>query len=386
MRLLLFLLLLATPPEPATYERGRVVERLATMIDPSITYAYYLPANYDPAKRWPIVYVFDPVKRGPFGAELFREAAEANGWIVISSNDTSSAADWAPNSKAINAMWPDAQRRFSVDTKRIYASGMSGGAIMAWSLAKTSKAVAGVIGCSGRLADDHDTDDVTFDWFGTAGRGDFNYNEARLIEAKLAAVHAMYRVEIFEGGHRWPPPSMISQAVEWMELQAMRRGTRTRDDAYIARVLDADLAAASKLTDLEGLRRYDAITRTYDGLADVTVAKKKSDELRGSAAVKRVLREERNGDEFEKSAKQRMLRAVQDFISNDAELGTTLAHDLDLPHLRKQASGTNYEAAVAQRILAFTRFQLRRLAEDLDAHGRASRAEVVRGVAKQAEL
>lgn len=386
MRVLLFLLLAATLQEPDAYERGHVVERLATMRDPSITYAYYLPANYDASKRWPIVYVFDPRKRGAQAAELFRDAAETYGWIVVSSNDTSSAEDWPPNSKAINAMWPDAQRRFSVDTKRIYASGMSGGAIMAWSLAKTTKAVAGVIGCSGRLADEHDADNVDFAWFGTAGLADFNYNETRLIESKLAAAHAAYRVEIFDGGHRWPPEAMIRDAVEWMELQAMRRGTRARDDAFIARMLEHELGAAATLDELNALRRYDAIVRTFDGLADVSAAKKRAGELRVSPNVKRALREEKNGDEFEQGAKQRMIRAVRDFIDNDAELGSTLAHDLDLAHLRKQAGGTNYEAMVARRILDLTRFQLRMLANELEDHGRTARAGIVRSIAHQAEL
>lgn len=386
MRVLLFALLLATLQEPDAYERGRVVERLATMRDPSITYAYYLPSNYDASKRWPIVYVFDPGKRGPLAAELFRDAAETYGWIVVSSNDTSSAADWQPNEKAINAMWPDAQRRFSVDTKRIYAAGMSGGAIMAWSLAKTSKAVAGVIGCSGRLADEHDADHVDFDWFGTAGLADFNYNETRLIERKLAEAHAHYRVEIVEGGHRWPPAATIREAVEWLELQAMRRGTRARDDAFVARMLERDLSAAATLDGLDAMRRYDAIVRTFDGLADISSAKRKADELRASPDVKRALREEARGDEFEKSAKQRMVRAIHDFIADDVELGTTLAHDLDLSHLRKQAGGSGYEAAVARRILELTRFQLRMLVHDLEQHGRASRAETVRAVAQQAEL
>jgi predicted esterase len=377
--------LLPVPHEPDSYERGRIVERLATMRDPSITYAYYLPSNYDASKRWPVVFVFDPGKRGPLAAELFRDAAETFGWIVVSSNDTSSSDDWQPNSKAINAMWIDAPRRFSADPKRVYAAGMSGGAIMAWSLARVTKSVAGVIGCSGRLAEEHDADAVTFDWFGTAGLGDFNYNETRLIESKLAAANASYRVEIVEGGHHWPPAATIREAVEWMELQAMRRGTRARDEAFIAGMLERDLAGAAKLHDLDALRRYDAIVRTFDGLAGVTIAKKKADELRGSPAVKRAISEEKRGDEFEKSAKQRMVKAIHDFIGNDEELGTTLTHDLDLPHLRKQAAGSDYESAVAQRILALTRFQLRMLVADLEQHGRTARAEIVRAVARQSE-
>ena len=385
MQVLLFVLLLAAQ-EPESYERGKIVERIATMSDPSITYAYYLPSNYDASKRWPLLYVFDPGKRGPLGAEIFREAAETYGWIIVSSNDTDSSADWRPNSRAINAMWPDAQRRFSIDKNRIYATGMSGGAIMAWSLAKVTKGVVGVIGCSGRLADDHDTDNVTFDWFGTAGLGDFNYNETRLIESKLAAAHNTYRVEIFDGGHRWPPTPMLTEAVEWMELQAMRRGIRARDDAFIAKMLERDLAAAAKLDDLNAMRRYDAIVRTFEGLTDASAAKKKADELRSSDSVKRALRDEKRGDEFELSAKHRMIRAIQDFIGNDLELGPELTRALDLTHLVKQAAGKDYAAAVAQRILALTRFQLRTLADDLEQHGRAQRAETVRAILQQAQL
>jgi predicted esterase len=372
--------------EPESYERGKIVERIATMSDPSITYAYYLPSNYDPAKRWPLLYVFDPAKRGPVGAEIFRDAAETYGWIIVSSNDTDSSSDWYPNSRAINAMWPDAQRRFSIEKKRIYATGMSGGAIMAWSLAKVTKGVVGVIGCSGRLADEHDTDDVTFDWFGTAGIADFNYSETRLIESKLAELHKTCRVEIVEGGHRWPPEPTLREAVEWMELQAMRRGIRARDDAFIAKMLERDLGAAAKLDDLNAMRRYDAIVRTFDGLADTSAARKKADELRTSDSVKRAMREEKRGDEFEKSAKQRMVRAVQEFIGNDMEVGPELARAIDLSHLRKQAAGNDYAAAVAQRVLSVTRFQLRTLADDLEQHGRASRAQVIRTIFQQTQL
>jgi predicted esterase len=359
------------------------VSALQTTSDPSISYVYYLPSGYTPAKQWPVVFVFDPGRRGALAAELFREPAETYGWIVVSSNNTSSSDDWPPNAKAINATTADARQRFAIDPKRVYAAGMSGGAIMAWTLAQSSGAVAGVIGCSGRLSDNQ-TANIRFDWFGTAGLADFNYTETRAIESALAAAHARYRVEVFDGGHEWPPKELIGQAVEWMELQAMRRGTKPRDDAFVARMLQQDLAAADALAqggrELDAMRRYDAIARTFDGLTDVYAARKKADELRDRPPVKHAEKQERRGDAFEASAKRRMSAAIQTFINDDAEPGAALLRDLDAAHLRKIASGSDYDAAVARRVLSLVRYQLRMLAHDLDAHQRGTRAETVRSV------
>jgi predicted esterase len=373
----------AMAQEPPAYERGRIVERIATMSDPSITYAYYLPRWYDTGKRWPILYVFDPGKRGPYAADLFREAAETYGWIIVSSNDTDSSADWTWNGKALNAMWPDARKRFSVDPKRVYAAGMSGGAIMAWTLAKTSGGVVGVIGCSGRLADDHDADPVAFDWFGTAGTADFNYNETRLIESRLEAAHARYQVEIFDGNHRWPPAELLEEAVEWMELQAMRRSLRVCDEVFIRELFWRDMKRAESAGQLEAMRRYEAIVRTFDGLHDVDDARKKAEELRGRASVKRALKDERRAVEFEASAKMRMSRGIQAFIGDDAQPAAVLSNALDVAHLRKVAEGTTFEAAAAKRVLELTRVQLRMLAGDLQERGRKERAEAVLFVAGQ---
>ena len=295
--------------------------------DPAITYACYLPKDFDTAKKWPILYVFDPAKRGAFGVELFRDAAETYGWIIVSSNDTDSSADWTPNARAIEAMWADAHHRFAIDEKREYATGMSGGAIMAWALGKKSRTLAGVIGCSGRLASDRDTDGIAFDWFGTAGTVDFNFTGTRMLEAKLAEKKAIYRVEIFDGGHSWPPAEMLRDAVEWMELQAMRRGTRARDQQWIERMLARDLEAAALLEsggrDLDAMRRYEAIVRSFGSLADMQSAAKHASELHARDSVKRALRAEARGADLEASATRRMSLAVQQFAANPEELPAT---------------------------------------------------------------
>ena len=42
------------------------------------------------------------------------------------------------------------------------------------------------------------------------------------------------RLEIFAGGHTWPPGAVAMDALSWLELQAMKKGLRTRDDGWIA--------------------------------------------------------------------------------------------------------------------------------------------------------
>ena len=87
-------------------------------------------------RRWPILYVFDPRRRGQLGAELFREVAERRGFIVASSNDTESDNPNAPNGDAINALWADTHTRLPIDPQRTYATGFSGGARLAFALAQ----------------------------------------------------------------------------------------------------------------------------------------------------------------------------------------------------------------------------------------------------------
>lgn len=356
MRRLLAALLLAAalPLSAAEIERGKIVDGLACASDPTQTYAAYLPTAYEPGQHRPLLFVFDPRRRGAVAAELFREAAEQYGWIVVSSNDTRSDESWEPNEIAVKAMVPDVVRRFSPDPRRIYATGFSGGAMVAWWLAQKTGGVAGVIGCSGRLADPHDADKVLFDWYGTAGDVDFNFGEARAIDAKLEAIHANHRLAIFEGPHRWAPQEILAEAVGWMELQSMRRGLRARDEALIRRLLDADLAAARQLgtKPLAQLRRYEAIARTFDGLTPLDDVRATIAALAKSTPVAAARREEKRDDDFERSQRARIPAVVNDFLhADDPQPATVLAHRLDLELLQKLAREPGSRGTTAQRVL-----------------------------------
>src|ERR1044072_7311856 len=68
--------------------RGQIVERVEALNDPSQSYALYLPSNYTPNRKWPVLYAVDPGARGRVPVERFKEAAEKYGWIVLGSNNS----------------------------------------------------------------------------------------------------------------------------------------------------------------------------------------------------------------------------------------------------------------------------------------------------------
>ena len=87
--------------------------------------------------------------------------------------------------------------------------------------------IAGVIASSAGYPDSRPRASVPFAVFGTAGTEDFNYIEMRQLDRKLTSPHYL---AVFIGGHALPPDSVALEAIEWMELQAMKSGRRTRDD------------------------------------------------------------------------------------------------------------------------------------------------------------
>ena len=115
---------------------GEMVEGVACASDPSQTYTLYLPPGFTNERRWPVLLVFDPRGRSLLAAELFREAAETYGWIIVSSDNTRSDGPLEPNLVAIQALWPEVHSRLPADFDRIYAAGFSGGVAVATLLAR----------------------------------------------------------------------------------------------------------------------------------------------------------------------------------------------------------------------------------------------------------
>ncbi|MGE0638971.1 MAG: hypothetical protein AB7G12_05350 [Thermoanaerobaculia bacterium] len=300
-----------------TQARGEIVSGIPTLSDPSQTYDLYLPTASAPGRKLPVLFLFDPRSRGRLAAELFRPAAEELGWILVSSNNTMSDGSGEPNARAINATIPDAVKRLPVDEKRMYATGFSGGAVLAWTVGLKGKFLAGVISVGGRPAPEHAALKPAFPLFSTSGLRDFNYQPTRELDGIAAAAGVPHRLQFFPGPHAWCPPETARQAMVWLETLAMRDGLAPRDEARIAAFLGEEMAAAAELEKggdvLGAARRYGEIAEAFRGLGDaaqVKSAEASSTSLAASAAARSAVKEEKAAEKYESQGFRRIGEAM----------------------------------------------------------------------------
>ena len=82
------------------------IPNVVTLRNHAQSYALYLPTKYSRDRRWPIVYVFDPLARGPLALAQFQHAAVLYGYIVAVSNNLRNGS-WQLEFNAAEAMFRD---------------------------------------------------------------------------------------------------------------------------------------------------------------------------------------------------------------------------------------------------------------------------------------
>ena len=347
------------PDEP---QPGRVVERVVCKNNSDQSYALYLPSNYSPARKWALLAAFDPGARGNIPVARFKEAAERYGYIVCGSNNSRNGP-LQLSAEAAKAMLGDVAARFAIDDKRVYLAGFSGGARVASAIAVWLKEqIAGVIGCGAGFAQGLDADSsLPFVYYGTIGTDDFNYPEMKQLDRALEQARVVHRVAVFEGGHDWAPSDECVRAIEWIELQGIKAGRRSRDDSFVDRLFTT---AQNRASAHESAGRafwayleYAGIISDFNGLRDIAGIENKAASLRDSREVKRALAKDR-----EQEAEQRRrldeiidLRANAQKWSSDPPAQQPFLYDLKriLADLKRksEAKETTPERSLARRVL-----------------------------------
>ena len=328
----------ALEPRAQELRRGVIVDDVKCEGDPTQSYALYVPSAYSHDKLGSLLIAFHPGARGRLMVEKYQAAAEQYGYIVAGSN-TSRNGPWSISAAAVQAMSADLGRRFAIDAQRIYLTGMSGGARVAMQVALgKSNNIAGVIASSAGYPDSQPRSSVPFAVFGTTGSEDFNYIEMRLLDRKLTSPHYL---AVFNGGHTLPPDAVAIEAIEWMELQAMKSGRRTRDAALVERLFEKRQRAIAETTDAaELVHRLDALVADFKSLRDVTAETNRATDLARQPDVKKALARERGTDDAE-------TRLIGDIFDLEAALGDDSRHLAALSGLRDRLKKLSEKAAAA---------------------------------------
>jgi hypothetical protein len=274
---------------PSGLPRGTIVDSVASLDDPRETYALYLPSDYTADRVWNLLIAFHPAARGREFVATYREAAERYGYIVAGSN-TSRNGPWDGATRAVRALSRDLGRRFAIDADRVYVTGHSGGARLAMEVGLANH-LAGVIASSAGFADARPRRSVRFPVFATAGIDDFNYRELRRLDDTLTSPHYL---AVFAGAHTLPPAAVALQAIEWLELQAMRSGHRAPDAALVDALYGKRLTEADGTTDVAArLHRLQAVVADFAGLRDVSATRARAEALAREEGTRRAVARDR---------------------------------------------------------------------------------------------
>jgi predicted esterase len=353
------------PDRPPSLPKGQLIPKVDCPAAPGESYALYIPTSYDPARRSPIVYALDARRRGEVPARLFLPGAEKYGYLVASSYNSASDGPLKPTVDAMQAMWNDTHRRFAIDDRRVYAAGFSGTARAAcfMGLAIPGRLTGVIAAGAGFPPDRPPTQATSFLYFATVGNLDFNYDEVEELAGRLAELHLPHRVEGFAGPHQWMPEKLATEALAWLDLRAMKAGTRGKDPAEIENLWQEDLSRARGFAaagdPIAAFRLYSAMAEDYAGLrpaTDLGEAAKQTAEIGGSKALLAAQKERearRKRDRHQLAEAMQTLAAVpenREILPSGRVIG-----NLRLPELKARAApekGESDEALSARRTLA----------------------------------
>jgi predicted esterase len=300
------------------------------------------------------VYAFDPGAQGDIPVRRYREIAEKYGYILAGSNNSQ---NFVNDSTVIQAMLADTHERFSLDPKRIYTTGFSGGARAATLVALrcTSCKVAGVV-ASGASYPGNISPSATdsFLYFMTLGDSDFNYPE--VVQTRLAKERfgAPYRVRIFPGPHQWAPASVFEEAIVWFQLKAMRAGAIPKEEAFIAeqrKNAAAEALQAEKDHDtLRAFFAYKSLVEDFPESGSTAEAEAKLGSLKRSPELKKALEKERQEVEKQQRLEDEAAASVARFSENPASFDPEVRSSLVTSMQRLRRNGQNSKEDGERRI------------------------------------
>ncbi len=331
-------------------DKGVVIDTIHCADDPSQMYAIYLPSNYSTAKKWPVIFFFDPHGVGNLPLNLYKTLAEKYGFIIAGTYNSRNGMQMEASAKAAQAFMQDVSQRLSIDNSRLYTFGFSGGARVACSIALNG-GIAGVVACGGGFPQNQPQINQPFSLISFVGERDFNYIELKELDKQLDNSPLTHQLIVFHGKHQWPPLANIEQAFQWLDLCAMRDKTMPVNDSIVKSVQEQLIKEAGK-NGYEDKRiheyfAYKKMLNFLRGLTNLDSYIAKVDEMGKSDKLAKYLKDEQDNELDEARTQQQYL---QDLSDKNGEWWQNKIKDM---HGIISADSTTPASLQCQRLLSF---------------------------------
>ncbi|MFD0861461.1 hypothetical protein ACFQ1M_04530 [Sungkyunkwania multivorans] len=297
--LILWLITWIASAQELRLKKGIIVDSVSVKVSDSVAYSYalYLPKKFEKNEATGVVFIFDPRAKGKEGLQPFVAAAEVYNLILIGSNNSRNGA-YQENLKIFSDISDHVFSHFKIDRDQLYLSGFSGGSRLATAIGVVSNEIDGVIGCGAGfpISEPLNPKENKYPYIGVVGNADFNYLEMRDGKKYLDNLKIDNELLVFDGGHVWPPSTILIQAVGWLRVLSHNRGVLQLSKESMERQYQQHLAFAEELLENKewsmAYNAYNRLIKNYQGHFEVRELKDTLKQIRKEKAYKEYKREE----------------------------------------------------------------------------------------------
>lgn len=285
--------------------KGAIIDSITVEGQPTETFSLYLPTNFVTSKKWPILYVFDMDGKGRQAMSMFKQAAEAKGYILASPDAINDTLSLSENMLRVGRAMDGVSRLLPLQNERSYVAGFSNGARFASITPLFINKIKGVISCGASIMNlELLNSKKRFHFIGIAGNQDFNYIELLKLKKVLNGLKYPNQLLVFEGGHQWPEPQYLEKALTMFDLAEMAKGNIPKDSITVDQAYAQDMESFQELRKQSKLllaeKVLDRMISVYRPHKDIDSLKKLKKELRKEKLYRSLKRQE-NAARFKES-------------------------------------------------------------------------------------
>lgn len=230
------------------------ISKVVYEINNSHSYQLFLPGNYNAKNKYPLIVCFDPHANGNIPVDSLKDIANKLGYIVAGSNVIQN--NYSNLEYAVTTLFNDIENRYSINNKRIYTCGFSGGGRIASMLAIQRNDVNAAISCGAGLPNiNYGMVNKKINFYLISGVEDFNYYEIIHSQNHQNISKHNISIDIFNDGHKWPPIKILADAVNLLELSAMQQGIVSKNKQFIKEMYNNEIIAIQEYKNNENFEK-----------------------------------------------------------------------------------------------------------------------------------